>query len=262
MIIKFINSFKTIGIKKTIIKSINYVSIKNYKRRKLKKKIFNIQSIENRFNEIYQSNFWLGQSKSGTGSVLSTTQNIRKHLPIIFEKFSIKKVLDAPCGDFNWMFEVIKNYEVDYIGSDIVEDIIFLNKKKYENKNIQFSKLDIRVDKLPEADLMICRDCLFHFSYEDIFLFLKNFISSDIKFILLTSHLNEKNKFANIDISTGDFRSIDLFLKPFNFKKIFLYNFDDRENEKQNYKQMYLFSKLQIYDYLKKNKNYLENYNI
>ena len=75
MIIKFINSFKTIGIKKTIIKSINYVSIKNYKRRKLKKKIFNIQSIENRFNEIYQSNFWLGQSKSGTGSVLSTTQN-------------------------------------------------------------------------------------------------------------------------------------------------------------------------------------------
>ena len=44
MIIKFINSFKTIGIKKTIIKSINYVSIKNYKRRKLKKKIFNIQS--------------------------------------------------------------------------------------------------------------------------------------------------------------------------------------------------------------------------
>ena len=160
------------------------------------------------------------------------------------------------------MFEVIKNYEVDYIGSDIVEDIIFLNKKKYENKNIQFSKLYIRVDKLPEADLMICRDCLFHFSYEDIFLFLKNFISSDIKFILLTSHLNEKNKFENIDISTGDFRSIDLFLKPFNFKKNFLYNFDDRENEKQNYKQMYLFSKLQIYDYLKKNKNYLEKYNI
>ena len=93
---------------------------------------------------------------------------------------------------------------------------------------------------------MICRDCLFHFSYEDIFMFLKNFLSSEIKYLLLSSHLNEENKFKNRDIVTGDFRNIDLFSEPFNFEKNYLYTFDDREGEVRNFKQMYLFTRDQI----------------
>ena len=95
--------------------------------------------------------------------------------------------------------------------------------------NIKFVKLDIRIDKLPVSDLMICRDCLFHFSYEDIFKFLDNFLISDIKYILLTSHLNTENKFENKNIVTGDFRKIDLFSKPFNFEKNYIYSFVDRD---------------------------------
>ncbi|MDC0413299.1 hypothetical protein OAM44_03360, partial [Pelagibacteraceae bacterium] len=175
-----------------------------------------------------------------------STENIRAHLPKILEKFNIKKLFDAPCGDFNWIYQVLKSVEIDYLGSDIVKDLIVSNKK-YENNKIKFSKLDIRVDKLPASDLMICRDCLFHFSYKDIFLFLNNFLSSDIKYILLTSHLNTEYKFENKDIITGDFRKIDLFSKPFNFETNYIYSFDDKDKlETQNFKQMYLFSKLQI----------------
>jgi len=100
---------------------------------------------------------------------------------------------------------------------------------------------------------MICRDCLFHFSYQDIFQFFKNFLSSKIDYLLLTSHLNDKPKFKNEDIVTGDFRFIDFFSKPFNFDKNYLFTFDDRETENQNFKQMYLFSKSQIKDNLDKN---------
>jgi len=251
MLKKLFISLKSIGFKRTIVKLIfkifNYLSLKNYKRKKFEKNLFKTKSVEERFNKIYSTNYWLdNESRSGTGSSLRSTENIRFHLLKILEKFNIKKLFDAPCGDFNWMSQVLKSVEIDYLGSDIVKDLIVSNKK-YENDKIKFSKLDIIVDKLPVSDLMICRDCLFHFSYKDIFLFLNNFLSSDIKYILLTSHLNTEHKFENKDIVTGDFRKIDLFSKPFNFEKNYIYSFDDKDKlEIQHFKQMYLFSKLQI----------------
>ena len=247
----FFISLKSIGFKRTIVKLIsrifNYLSFKSYKRKKFEKNLFKTKSVEERFNRIYSTNYWLdNESRSGTGSNLRSTENIRFHLPKILEKFNIKKLFDAPCGDFNWMSQVLKSVEIDYLGSDIVKDLIVSNKK-YENNKIKFSKSDIIVDKLPASDLMICRDCLFHFSYEDIFLFLNNFLSSDIKYILLTSNLNEEYKFENKDIVTGDYRKIDLFSKPFNFEKNYIYSFDDKNKlEIQHFRQMYLFSKLQI----------------
>ena len=52
---------------------------------------------------------------------------MKKYLSKI-KKFKIKRLFDAPCGDFNWMPQVLKGVEVDYIGSDIVEDLIVKNK--------------------------------------------------------------------------------------------------------------------------------------
>ena len=251
MLKKLFISLKSIGFKRTIVKLnfriFNYLSFKSYKKKKFEKNLFKIKSIQEKFNKIYSTNYWFdNESRSGTGSSLRSTENIRFHLPIILKKFNIKKLFDAPCGDFNWMSQVLKIVKIDYLGSDIVKDLIVSNKK-YENDKIKFSRLDILVDKLPASDLMICRDCLFHFSYKDIFLFLNNFLSSDIKYILLTSHLNTDKKKKNKNIVTGDFRKIDLFSKPFNFEKNYIYSFDDRDKlEIQHFKQMYLFSKLQI----------------
>jgi len=258
MIRKILINLRSLGLKRTIIKIIfkifNFFSLKHYKRKKLEKNLFKIKSIEERFNKIYSTNYWLdGESRSGKGSSLRSTENIRIHLPKIIERFKIKRLLDAPCGDFNWMSQVLKNVDVDYIGSDIVEDLIVSNRKNEKN-NIKFVKLDIRIDKLPMSDLMICRDCLFHFSYEDIFKFLDNFLISDIKYMLLTSHLNTENKFENRNIVTGDFRKIDLFSKPFNFEKNYIYSFMDKDiHEVEHFKHMYLFSKSQIKNYLIKN---------
>ena len=258
MIKKIFISLKSIGFKRTLIKIIfkifKFSSLKNYERKKFEKNLFKIKSIEERFNKIYYTNYWLdSKSRSGPGSSLKSTENIRIHLPIIIERFKLKTIFDGPCGDFNWMSKVLKNVDVDYIGSDIVEDLIVSNRKN-ETNNIKFNKLDIRIDKLLKSDLMICRDCLFHFSYEDIFKFLNNFLISDIKYLLLTSHLNTKNNFENRNIVTGDFRKIDFFSKPFNFEKNYIYSFDDKDQyETENFKQMYLFSKSQIKNNIIKN---------
>ncbi len=229
---------------------INFFLDKLSKRRRkiYEQNLFKIKSVEEKFTKIYNDNYWLDkESRSGTGSSLSSTENIRNHLPKILDKFKIKKVFDAPCGDFNWIHHVIKQNDVDYLGADIVEDLINSNKKKFENDRIKFKKLDIIMDKFPKSDLMICRDCLFHFSYEDINLFLKNFLSSDIKYILLTINPTEEENFKNKDIITGDFRLTNFFLEPFNFKKNYIYSFDDNDvKETEISKKMYLFTKEQI----------------
>lgn len=218
------------------------------KRKIYEKNLFKIESVEDKFTKIYNDNYWQDkESRSGSGSSLSSTENIRNHLLKIFDKFKIKKVFDAPCGDFNWMYHVMKHQDIDYCGADIVEDLIILNKTEYENDRIKFKKLDIRTDTLPKSDLMICRDCLFHFSFDDINLFLKNFLSSDIKYILLTINPTEEENFKNKDIVTGDFRLTNFFLEPFNFKKNYIYSFDDKDvREIEISKKMYLFTKEQI----------------
>jgi hypothetical protein len=62
------------------------------------------------------------------------------------------------------------------------------------------------------------RDCLFHLSYADIDKFLSNIANMNFRFLLTTTH-EVTVGFQNKDIITGDFRRIDLFSPPFNFRK-------------------------------------------
>ena len=66
------------------------------------------------FKEIYANNFWGDpESLSGPGSSEHYTKNLRNQLQKIFSNLKIKSVLDAPCGDFNWMSLVVeKNPEI------------------------------------------------------------------------------------------------------------------------------------------------------
>ena len=184
-------------------------------------KIKNLKNNKEKFDYIYENKIWSsGETLSGIGSSLEYTKNLRKNLPLLFEKYEIKSFLDVPCGDFNWMSEVLKKYNINYIGCDIVESLIEDLKKKYSSEFIQFKRLDMCQDELPKVDLIFVRDCLFHLSFQDIQCFINNFKKSNIKYILTSSHKNIDD-FENIDIDTGSFRKIDLFKHPFNFSKDF-----------------------------------------
>jgi hypothetical protein len=63
---------------------------------------------------------------------------------------------------------------------------------------------------------------MFHLSYKDNYKFLKNIKNSKSKYILISNHTKSRDiKFNNKDIKSGDFRRIDLFQPPFNFKTNF-----------------------------------------
>ena len=202
------------------------------------KETLELGSAKERFEHIYKNRLWTDkESISGTGSTLDFTKSIRQHLPRIFEIFKISSVLDAPCGDFNWMQHVLKECNgIDYTGGDIVGALIQENNKKYAANNILFVTLDITKDILPEADLIIVRDCLFHLSYADISLFLKNLSMSNIKYILTTGHIGVENT----DIVSGSYRDINLFTEPFGWSEKFLYEVEEEG------RKMYLFKCSQL----------------
>jgi len=167
------------------------------------------------FTDIYHGNRFGGKdSASGPGSDLIQTKVIIKELPILFGKFSISTILDIPCGDFHWMNSVDLD-GIKYLGADIVNDLIQNNRKKYKRKNLAFQHLNIIHDSLSKVDLILCRDCLVHLSFKDIFIALTNICNSDSEYLLTTTFPFRK-KNHNVLI-TGDWRTLNLELPPFNF---------------------------------------------
>jgi hypothetical protein len=199
------------------------------------------------FTKIYKENRWKDpESVSGAGSTLKYTENLRKELPTLVEKFGIKSIIDAPCGDFNWMKEILPGLNVNYIGGDIVEPLINNLNSLYANKTTNFSVLDITQDTLPSADLMICRDCLFHLHPDSVKQFFTNFLSSDIKYLLTTTHINQNNEFQNVTkLRYGDFKRIDLFSHPYSLPKNVLFRIKDYINGFPP-REMILFQKNQL----------------
>jgi hypothetical protein len=190
------------------------------------------------FNDIYASDFWGSTiSKSGLGSTLEATINIRKELPLIIERYSINSMLDIPCGDYHWMKEVKK--ECHYVGGDIVAEVIASNQEKYSTDRVEFKKIDMTKDVLPEVDLIFCRDCLQHLSYANVKAALNNFKKSNSKYLLVTSY---PKTWKNHDIYDGSFRSLNLLQPPFSLSKPLL---SIKENSKsignQIDKTMYLY---------------------
>lgn len=189
------------------------------------------------FTAIYKHSLWGdSESVSGAGSDLESTKKIRKAIPKLIREKNIKTILDIPCGDFFWMKEMELEVE-KYIGADIVSELIEGNKK-YENERISFLEMDLLTDNLPEVDMILSHDCLFHFSYEDVVKAIQNMKRSKSKYLLTTTFIGPKE---NTDIPTGSWRPLNLELAPFNFPKPLVSIEDYAEEDTYPYKRLALW---------------------
>lgn len=181
--------------------------------------LFRLASKENIFASIWRNNYWgNGESLSGPGATLEQTENLRRTMPAMFDSKGIESVFDAPCGDMNWMQQVLKDANFTYLGGDIVNKLVCVNKNKFSNSKVSFIKFDITADIFPFADVWLCRAILYHLSNRDIHLALEQFVASDIKYILTTNCVTDEHH-INKDIATGDWRCLNLTLPPFNFPR-------------------------------------------
>jgi SAM-dependent methyltransferase len=169
-------------------------------------------SLEERFARIYETNLWFdAESRSGTGSSLDTTARLRDSLPPLLRRLNARRLLDVPCGDFNWMGHVDLS-GIDYIGGDIVESMIEANRKRYELPARRFMRVDLTSGPLPHADVILCRDCLVHFSFANIIAAFRTMKVSGAEYLLTTTFLNRR---VNKDIVDGDWRPLNLEQSPF-----------------------------------------------
>lgn len=143
-------------------------------------------SIKDTFTGIYKSNGWGGrESVSGSGSDKVETRKIVEGLQELLDKYGIRTIVDAPCGDVNWIFYALIGLPKDaYIGVDIVEELIEANKEKYPG--VDFRVLDICSERLPTAHLVLARDILGHLGADDRAAAVKNIKESGAKYVLTT----------------------------------------------------------------------------
>lgn len=174
--------------------------------------------LEGIFRDFYLNNRWGNpESKSGAGSTLRYTEPLRGELPVLLRRFGIKSMIDAPCGDFNWMKEVRFDAGFTYIGGDIVGELAEVNAAKYSSSTHSFRKFNIVTDEFPDVDLWFCRGLLAHLPYSLTMEALQNYASSRIGFVMISSHIND-GSLKNKDVSgPGVYRPLDMRSAPFGF---------------------------------------------
>lgn len=182
---------------------------------RLLSRIFARNRARETFTSAYRRNLWSGDdSRSGTGSGTRETQVIRAELSALVSKLGVTSMLDAPCGDFFWMKDIVLD-GVQYIGADIVKDIIRDNERRHDNNSRRFICLDLTRDTLPQTQLILCRDCLVHMTFAHAHAVLSNFKRTGADYLLTTTFSGTQENRELVGIF--DWRPLNLELDPFNF---------------------------------------------
>ena len=179
--------------------------------RGVKRAILNTRGNSNVFRDIYLNNRWDGtESVSGPGSTMEATEGIRVTLPRLISELNVLTLLDLPCGDVHWISRCLPP-SIRYLGGDVVPDIIERNRKALPELGT-FQVIDLATDPLPEADLILVRDCFIHLPNRMILKSIANIRSAKIRYFLSTTFPNES---TNQDIEIGGYRPINLVAPPF-----------------------------------------------
>jgi len=158
------------------------------------------------------------ESVSGFGSFLRNARETMTFLEKIIRKYEIKSISDCPSGDWNWM-QYINLAEIDYIGYDIIEELVVINNLKFSKENINFEVLDILKDVPRKSDLLICRDLLFHLSLEQQAVAIENIRKSGSTYFMTTTYpwITNNKELAPEELKAQwGWRMINVEKAPFN----------------------------------------------
>jgi hypothetical protein len=166
------------------------------------------------FSKIYRTNRWgSAESVSGPGAELRQTQEVRGAVARLLAEYHIRTVVDAGCGDFNWMRHVPGISNLDwYVGLDVVPDLVERNQRQYGSERFSFRHADITRSAMPAADLVICRDCMVHLTTPDALALLAVIRQSGSSYLLATTYPQVT---GNPDTADGQWRPLNLQAPPF-----------------------------------------------
>lgn len=135
-------------------------------------------SVAEAFAATYKNKLW-GEIEgndffSGAGSLDKFATPYVEWLTGFIIEHGINNIVDLGCGDFQIGQKICSANSVNFIGVDIVPDLIESNRTRYANENINFKCADIIEDELPDGDLCLIRQVLQHLSNAQILRVLTN----------------------------------------------------------------------------------------
>lgn len=134
-----------------------------------------------RFERIQRTNLWgAPTSVSGLGSEDRATAGIRETLPGLLRRLGARSMARVARGDLCGRFLVA----------------------------------DITRDPLPGCDVILCRDCLVHLSFQNIARAIARFRASGAQFLLMTTFPEWED---NGDCEDGDWRALNMTKAPFHW---------------------------------------------
>ncbi|WP_099864626.1 class I SAM-dependent methyltransferase [Pararhizobium haloflavum] len=183
------------------------------------------KTMRDRFEEIYRTAEWEGGG-SGEGSHPVHTFGYRRFLGRFLRENAIRSVVDLGCGD--WQFSRRIDWRgIDYQGFDVVPMVVEANQRRYGSDTIRF-ELAPDFENLPQADLIIAKDVLQHWSNASILDFLP--VLQRYRHALITNCVTPDGLSQNSDIADGDFRPVDLRLEPFSMAAEPVYSFRNAQS--------------------------------
>lgn len=167
--------------------------------------------VAERFARIHQMNLWGAVSSvSGLGSEVTATAAIRDQLGGVLRRLGARSLLDAPCGDAGWIRSVDLG-GIAYVGVDIVPDLIERLRARNDPSGT-YLIADIASEPLPSCDVVLCRDCLVHLSFERAAMAVANLRRTGARWLIATTF---SDLAVNRDCEDGDWRPLNMTRAPF-----------------------------------------------
>jgi hypothetical protein len=160
----------------------------------------------------------------------------------LFQKWNVRSLFDAGCGDRRWMrHNQFAEHGITYMGGDISVHVAEFCKQEFPELDIQHH--DLTTDPFPAVDLLFSSDVAIHLSFENKIQFLKNFLSSNIKYLLMTTdYYNAPNDEITLNKWGFPFAHLNWSIAPWNFPA----PLDIIHSDPEHTKALYLWSKQQV----------------
>jgi hypothetical protein len=172
------------------------------------------------------------ETPDGPLATVDSTAGLRDWLPAILAKYRVTSMLDAACGDWNWM-RLVDLSDIRYTGWDVDQGRLEICVQRVLDGDytgdpakiaLEFRLMNLlTVEKIPRVDLILCRHFLQHLPTNDLVQFvIVKFQMSGSRYLLTTTYPGADNTFEWDPFGSehawqGYFeRPVDLEAPPFN----------------------------------------------
>lgn len=145
----------------------------------------------------YWNERYIKGGNSGDGSYGEVLFNKLK----LLSNLDIKSISEIGCGDFNFGANLLKLYpNASYVGSDISEYIVKKNRKAHPEHVFLVDK------DVPDADLLLCVDVLFHILDDKEYEAMLNRLDHYTNYLAVTAYEEEQRTSPHLKIRKFDYK--------------------------------------------------------